>query len=105
MLVSGTLELSGSHAVVVGVAEIYGLWWIAFSVIRTIFFHFVVSVAVAQVLDGFGEIFYGFHHFICMCDGGSRKFPVEKMYCVCELLVAGGFYVAPMCAVVFRQCL
>ena len=33
-LFSGTLELAGSHAAVVGVSAIYALWWIAFSVIR-----------------------------------------------------------------------
>ena len=34
MLVSGTLELVGSHAVVVGVATIDGLWWIAIYIIQ-----------------------------------------------------------------------
>ena len=35
MLVSGTLELVGSHAVVVGVAVIDGSRWIDFYVIQT----------------------------------------------------------------------
>ena len=65
-------------------------------------FHFVGYVSVAQVLDGFGAILYCCHHFVCMCDGSSCKFPVAKMYCVCESLVAGGFYVAPICTIVFR---
>ena len=34
MLVSGTLEIAGSYAVVVGVAAMDGLWWIALSVIQ-----------------------------------------------------------------------
>ena len=37
LLFSGTHELSGSHSVVVSVSAIYGLWCIAFSVIRKIY--------------------------------------------------------------------
>ena len=53
MFLSGTLEIDGSGAVVVGVAAMDGLWWITPSDIRKnccIFF----AVAVDQVLDGFG---------------------------------------------------
>ena len=34
-MVSGALEISRSHAIVVGVAAIDGFWWIALSVIWT----------------------------------------------------------------------
>ena len=34
MLVSVTLEVTGLHAVVVGVSAMDGLWWIALSVIQ-----------------------------------------------------------------------
>ena len=67
-------------------------------------FHFFISVAVAQVLDDFGAIYYFCHNFLCIYDGGSDKFSIAKIYCVCESLVAGGFFVASMCTVVFRRC-
>ena len=63
-------------------------------------FHFFRSVAVDQVFDCFGAVYYFCHHFVSMCDGGPGKLSVAKMYCVCEALIAGGFYVAPMCKVV-----
>ena len=104
MLVNSTLEISGSRSGVVGVAAIYVFWWIAISVTQTSCCISLDLFAVAQFFDGFGSIQYCCHHFICMCYGGSRNFPVAKIYFICELLVAGGFYVAPMRTIVFRRC-
>ena len=67
--------------------------------------HFIGTVVIAQVIDGFGALYYCFRHFICMCDGGPRNFLVAEMYCICVLLVYGSFYVALMRTIVFRRCL
>ena len=66
--------------------------------------HFVGAVAVDQVIDEFGAIYYFCHHFIYMCNGGPLNFLVAEVYCIYELLVAGGFYVAPMREIAFRRC-
>ena len=67
-------------------------------------FYFFVSVAIAQVFDCFGAICYCCHHFFSMCDGGLGKLYVAKLYFVYEVLVSGGFYVVPMCTIMFRSC-
>ena len=64
------------------------------------FLHFILSVAVAHVFDGFGTISYGGHAFVGMGDGGFCYILVAKLGSVGEPLAIGCFDVAKMCAVV-----
>ena len=64
--------------------------------------HFVGSVAIAQVFYCFDTVFYCCHHFVRMCAGELGELFVVDMYYVYETFVVGGFYVVPLCSVVFR---